>query len=197
MNLKNWNKMNHCFHQYILLIIVSILTVQNAFSQTDSSRVILSETFRISNAKPISYNRGTLIEIDCDSVFVINNRRYRLYEKAAQYILKQNPNKLCKGLIDSYEQSLQEQDIAFGELYKKYIDLDSLSFNTIQATKIDLGAINNSLNGAQTEIKNVNKNLDEVRQIIKEERKRSFLDKVIYAGGGVAAGILAGLILAQ
>ena len=181
-----------------IIIVILLIVSQRAIAQIDSTGIImLSDTFCFSNQKPLPFLNGSTISTLCDTLFIINKHRFTLYEKAAGIIREKKYINACNVLIQNYEERLQSQNMAFSKLYNDYIALDSVSQKTIIETKNSLIQVNNTISSAETNIKIVDQKMDKLRDTIKEERKKSFFDKIGYAIGGIAVGVLGGLIIAN
>jgi len=181
-----------------ILILVLLTVSLKSVGQDDSGKtIVLSDTFCFSNHKPLPFVAGTKIYTLCDSLYIINKHRYVLYEKAADIIRDKKYVNTCNVLIQNYEDRLQAQNQAFNNLYRDYIKADSISQKTINDTKNSLIQVNNTITSAQNNIIGVDKKMDDLKKTINEARRKSFMDKIMYGVGGIAVGILGGLILAH
>jgi hypothetical protein len=182
----------------ILTLSFFIIFSLNASAQVDTSKVyILSDTFCFSNKKPLPFTAGSRILIGCDTAYVINKHRYMLYEKAADVIRERKYVNACNVLIQNYEERIEDQNKAFNQLYQNYIKLDSVSQKTIIETKNSLVQVNVTLAKTQNDIIVVDKKMDDIKKTINKQRAQSFFDKIIYGTGGLAVGILVGLLIAN
>ena len=182
----------------IILLILLIVSLKIEAQQIDSKGIImLSDTFCFSNNKPFPFIAGMKVSTLCDTLYIINKHRYGLYEKAANIIKDKKYVNTCNVLIQNYEDRLQAQNIAFYKLYSDYIKQDSLSQKTITDTRNSLVQVNNTITAAQNNIGVVDKKMDDLTQTIKDQRRKSFFDKILYGIGGVAVGVLGGLIIAH
>jgi hypothetical protein len=178
------------------LFLFFVLINFAALAQTSNvETIVLSDTFCISPHKPLPFKAGSIIQTSCDSTYMINNMRFKLYERSVEIIRDKKYVNTCKVLMDNYEQRLAEQNKAFNKLYGDYIKLDSVSHNVIADTKNNLIQVNSTLVKAQTDITSVNVKMDQIKNTINEQRKKSFFDKILYGTGGVAVGILLGLLI--
>ncbi|MFL5728794.1 MAG: hypothetical protein ACJ75J_04830 [Cytophagaceae bacterium] len=182
----------------ILIIACMLACVLPSLAQTNTGKEItLSDTFCFSNHKPLPFVTGTRIYTLCDTLYIINKHRYMLYEKAADVIRDKKYINTCNVLIQNYEDRLQAQNKAFYALYDNYIKLDSVSQRSITDTKNSLVQVNNTIASAQNNIVVVDKKMDDLKKTINEQRRKSFFDKILYGIGGIAVGILGGLIIAN
>jgi hypothetical protein len=179
------------------LIFALLATSLNGLAQDDSKTIVLNDTFCFFSHKPLPFTAGTKIYSQCDTMYIINKHRYVLYEKAADVIREKKYVNACNVLIQNYEDRLQAQNKAFNQLYNNYIKLDSVSQRTISDTKNSLIQVNNTIASAQNNIVVVDKKMDDLKKTINQQRRQSFFDKILYGLGGVAVGILGGLIIAN
>lgn len=176
------------------LVLISL----KSYSQIEPEKeIVLSDTFCFSNKKPLPFTAGSKIFLKCDTAYVINKHRYILYEKAVDVIKTGKYVNTCNLVIKNLEDRVEAQNKAFIELYNNYISLDSISQKTIQDTKTNLVQVNNTLVKAQTDIGEVDKKMDDLKATINAQRRQSFMDKIYYGAGGVAVGILVGLIITR
>jgi hypothetical protein len=178
------------------ILFILIFLAFNATAQINTEQVlILSDTFCFSTQKPKPIIAGTKVMSPCDTVYIINKHRYLLYEKAANVVRDPKYFSTCSLLVQNYEDRIQAQNKAFTSLYNNYIKLDSISQKTITDTRNSLVQVNNTLISAQTNIGVVDKKMDGLKDTINQQRRKSFFDKIIYGVGGVALGILGGIVL--
>jgi hypothetical protein len=186
------------FRYFLLLLFLATGIAADGQTGPASSKIIvLGDTFCVSRKTPIAYTYGSLIRIDCDTVYVINKARFGLYEKARKTVINNNYSNAQRELAENYEQALAEQDKAFRELFDRYQRLDSSYQLTITTTRSSILAVNENLNAARQTVDAANKNLAEVNKIIAAARRRNFLDKVLYGMGGVGIGVIAGVLLVR
>jgi hypothetical protein len=181
-----------------ILVFILLTASFTSMAQDDSTKVVtLSDTFCISNQKPLMFLPGTKMYSLCDTLYIINKHRYQLYEKAADIIRDKKYVNTCNMLIQNYEERLEAQNKAFYKLYGDYIKLTNLSQKTISETKNSLIQVNNTITSAQNNIVVVDKKMDELTKTINHQRKQAFMDKILYGIGGIAVGVLGGLLIAN
>jgi hypothetical protein len=191
------NNINSIFMKKILILLLLTISLKSQGQDDSGKTIVLSDTFCFSNRKPLPFLAGTNIYSQCDTLYIINKHRYVLYEKAADVIREKKYVNACNVLIQNYEDRLQAQNKAFYKLYDNYIKLDSVSQKTISDTKNSLILVNNTIASAQNNIVVVDKKMDDLKKTINEQRRKSFFDKILYGLGGIAVGILGGLIIAN
>ena len=193
----NLTDINLHFMKKIIFLILLTLSLKS-IAQTNSEKTItLSDTFCFSNNKPFIFMPGIKVNTLCDTLYIINKHRYDLYEKAAAIIKDKKYVNTCNVLIQNYEDRLQAQNVAFNKLYGDYIKQDSLSRKTIADTKNSLIQVSNTISSTQTNIGIVDKKMDVLTTTIKEQRRKSFFDKILYGIGGIAVGALGAVIIAH
>lgn len=179
-----------------IILSFCIIVASQGYTQTDTSNVtVLSDTFCFSNQKPLLFTAKSKIFIDCDTVYVLNKHTMALYKTVSKALQQRTGLNTCTLVVSNLENRLDEQNKAFHKLYQNYIKLDSVSQQTIKDTKTSLVQVNNTLVKAQTDIVVVDKKMDDLKTTINKQRRQSFFDKIIYGTGGIAVGILAGLLI--
>jgi hypothetical protein len=182
----------------ILLLLFFASIGFQSFAQTrDNETIILSDTFCFSGHRPLPFKAGSIIQTTCDSTYMINKMRYKLYERSVQMVRDNKYMNTCKALKENYEERIDAQDKAFNKLYKDYIKLDSVSRNVITETRTSLIQVNNTLSKAGEDLASVDTKMGEIKKTINEQRKQSFFDKILYGTGGVAVGVLVGLLIVR
>ncbi|HVD99083.1 MAG TPA: hypothetical protein VNB90_12825 [Cytophagaceae bacterium] len=181
----------------IFILFLALFAFQNTIQAQDNKTIILSDTFCVSTQKPKPLVPGMLVGTTCDTLYIINKHRYQLYEQAAKVIRDKKYMSTCDVVIQNYEQRLQAQNIAFEKLYHDYIALDSISQSTITQTKNSLVQVDGKLAGVQDGIGNVDQKIGDIQKTLNAQRRKSFFDKILYGVGGIAVGILGGLIIAH
>jgi hypothetical protein len=182
------------------LFIFSFLLLLSfsGYSQLEPTKeVILSDTFCFSNKKPLPFVAGSRIKTECDTVYIINKHRYNLYEESVTMIKTGKYVNACNATVKSLEDRIESQNKAFYQLYNTYMALDSVSQKSINDTRTSLIQVNNTLVNTQNNIVEVDKKMGEIKKTINQQRRQSFMDKILYGTGGVAVGILVGLIIAR
>lgn len=180
----------------VVLVVFIIQLSSNGFSQVlHEYDIVLSDTFCFSNKKPLPFLAGSRIQLKCDTAYIINKHRFVLYEKAATVIREGKYVNACNVVIKNLEDRIDAQNKAFTQLYNNYIKLDSVSQTTIKETRTSLVQVNNTLVNAQDKIVVVDKKMDELKDTINKQRRQSFMDKMLFGTGGIAVGILVGLII--
>ena len=155
---------------------------------------IIIDTICSGNDKPIPCIKGKIIQIDCDTLYLINKMRFKLYEEAKQAVLKGGSYEV---LIQNYEESLNEQDSYYQKLLEKNRQLDSNSQNIVRETKATLVQVEHSLSQSSLSLDLANKNLEEANKLIKKERKNGMWNKLFVGAGTFTMGILTGILLGK
>jgi len=144
---------------------------------------------------PIIVNNNVVVINNSDSLHLINNLRFRYYEKLRkvlddslelknEYILLQYEN-LLKGNVRQYNTLLENCDSSSNLFNRFMVETDS-------ALKIT----SKSLELSEQSLENTMLSLKEAKELLEQERGIQFWDKLTIGIGGVGLGILIG-ILAQ
>lgn len=144
-------------------------------------------------APPLIATNGQQIIIQCDTVYLVNKHRYRLYEKARDFILRTDISKEQE-LIGAYENQVQKAEEAYRMMLGKYEDLAAAYAEDLKKSAAGLEEVRKELILAQ---ENVNKAAAELEDLRKNyrDRRSGLTGKLLWAGGGAAAGILLMILL--
>jgi hypothetical protein len=182
----------------ILVILFFTTLTFTAFAQTNyTEAIILSDTFCLSGHRPLPFKAGSIIQTSCDSSYMINKMRYKLYERSVEMVRDNKYVNTCKVFMENCEDRIAAQNKAFNKLYNDYIRLDSISHTVITDTRSSLIQVNNTLAKAGSDLTAVDQKMKNIQDTINQQRKKSFFDKILYGTGGVAVGVLVGLLIAR
>lgn len=176
---------------FILILAVSGVSGK-AQAQTDPVPY-LSDTFCVSTGSPVLLTRGKTVTIVCDSMYMINKLRYKLYQRLHQHISQWGPS--CDTLTRSYEQSLQASEEAYRQLLENYGRSDRLAQAMIDSTHASLLQMKQSLEHTENILQSSRQELEKTRHALRKVRRQTFLQRVSLGLGGLGIGLLFGLVI--
>ena len=178
-------------------IILVLCILINLLSSAQNSGVkIIPTEYSSSNKSPMKFTLGDTLLINCDTVFLVNKGRYNFYKNIHSAILKDNDS-TCIKLLESYEIRLIEHEKSFLELLENSRKAEKSALELVTFTQNSLASTQKSLDNTQLTLDNTRKTLEEANRYIKKERWNSAGKKVIIGVGGVAVGIVTGVLIAK
>jgi len=162
-------------------------------AQNGNFKIITSD-FGLSNKSPLLIKAGDTLQIECDSVFLINKGRYNFYKNIHSSILINNDS-TCTRLLNSYEILLSEHEKSYMELIENSRLAEKATFELLTSTQNSLLDTQKTLENAQYSLENTRKNLEIANDHIKKERWNSAGKKFLIGVGGAAVGIITGVLI--
>jgi len=153
---------------------------------TDSSCLV--------SAPAVMLMAGEKILIGCDTAWIINKNRYRLYEKARNYLLKLDPGEAGQ-TIAGYEAALSNADRFALDMQMKYKQLSG-EMQALQEQNRQLAeSLRKDIETASGLVRHSDEALENLKQDFKSNRRKYKLQRWIYGGAGLLAGLAAGMII--
>ncbi len=172
------------------VLIVCILCTWTMFGQADTVKVDFSESF----APPLLFLQGANLEIQTDSVFVMNAPRYRFYRDLHETYLQQNTVALADLVLKRYEASLIERDSFFTLLFVNNWETELRMSKMEREWRKLQKDLQQTLNVSENLLKNSNQRLLSTTLTMKKSNRKSKLEKIIIGSAGIGIGALVGLI---
>jgi hypothetical protein len=138
--------------------------------------------------------RGDTIIVSCDSLFLMNPKRYAFYKSIHSTILSNNDSTLVN-LLNSYEQRLKEHQQIIDELLLNSKLAESISFDLIESTHSSIATTQKTIVNSQMLLESSSGKLDHAKEDIKKSQIKSTRNKLLFGAGGFGAGVVLGLLL--
>jgi ElaB/YqjD/DUF883 family membrane-anchored ribosome-binding protein len=177
----------------IFLLIFTLFLFSIAIAQVSQFKTITTD-YSLSTKSPLLINAGDTLLIQCDSVFLINKDRYKFYKNMHAAILNDNDSS-CTMLLKAYEIKLAEHELSFKELLENSRLAEKTTSELLAFTKNSLLNTQNTLENIQITLENTRKNLEIANKHIKKERWNTAGKKIMIGVGGVAVGLVAGILI--
>lgn len=172
-----------------IYLITTLLLVSAGVVRSQTPAVIkFTDTSCYETARPMLLTGGQQVLIQCDTVYLINKTRFRLYEKARHFILDTDILKYQTAL-EEYEVQLNKADEAYKNIYQKYLLMSGNYEKDLKTTNSDLKNVRSELSKAQSEVKSASEDLEKLRKKLSAERWKSLGTKLLYGVGGAVIGI--------
>jgi len=179
----------------ILLLLFagfSIALSQPAIRDFDNCRTLQSVVF----------NANDIVRIHCDTVYVLNKLTFRRYDAAYRDLRKKGTN--IANLMNAYDEliavqqkQLQDRDRSYNELLMNFKNLSEGTQSRIAASTTTLGSAVGSMEQLNKNLTETNNLLGEAQEILKAEQRSIFINNLLWGVGGVAVGLVAGILIAK
>jgi hypothetical protein len=140
--------------------------------------------------KPYRATKGQTLNIQCDTVVLINAYHYQLYEKARISLLSTDFEKYNE-VFNAYETQSKLYKQWNDSLQLKYMDISTMFKNSIENTQNSLISIKDNLSAAKDSLNTANQNLTEAMQHLNTAKH----EKWFYASVGFLLGTLITVIV--
>jgi ElaB/YqjD/DUF883 family membrane-anchored ribosome-binding protein len=177
----------------LFLLILTLFLFSTTIAQNSQFKTITPD-FSLSTKSPFVINTGDTLLIQCDSVFLINKERYKFYKNMHVAILNENDSS-CAMMLKAYEIKLTEHELSFKELLENSRLAEKTTSELLAFTKNSLLNTQNTLENTQIKLENTRKNLEIANNHIKKERWNTAGKKIMIGVGGVAVGLITGILI--
>jgi len=176
----------------VLLAGMSVASAQPAVRDFDDCGTLQSVVF----------NANDLIRIHCDTVYVLNKLTFRRYDAAYRDLRKKGAS--ISNLMNAYDEliavqqrRIQEQDRRYSELRLNFKELSEGTQSRLEASTTKLGSAVGSMEQLNKNLTETNNLLGEAKDILKSEQRSLFINNLLWGVGGVAVGLVAGLLISR
>ncbi len=175
------------------LIIIYFLALA-AFTNAQAPLKYFTDTSCLITASPLRILSGQQIVVQCDTAYLLNKYRFKLYEKSRVFIQNQDPEKQLAA-IGEYEKMLNSANKSYQEIMQKYktvFDLHKKDLDEFQK-RLDLAA--KELDTAKAELDKAKKDLEDARKQVSRKKNSTFKTALIWGGSGLITGLILSLII--
>ena len=158
--------------------------------QVDTVKVDFSESF----ASPLLFLHGANLEVQADSVFVMNAPRYRFYRDLHEAYLQKNTLALSELVLQRYETSLIERDSFFTLLFVNNWETELRMTNMESEWRSLQKNLQQTLTVSENLLKNSNQHLSSTTKTVKKSNRKSRFEKILIGSAGIGIGALVGLV---
>ena len=171
-------------------LVACLLLSITLCGQTDTVKVDFTESF----APPLLFLSGANLNVQADSVYVMNAPRYQFYRDLHEAYLQKNTIALSDLVLKRYEASLIERDSFFTLLFVNNWETELRMTNMESEWRSLQNNLQQTLTASEILLKNSNQRLITTTQTLKKSNRKSKLEKIIIGSAGIGIGALVGLI---
>jgi hypothetical protein len=177
-----------------LILLIAFLTIAIISLGQIKSKVIIPSNYCISEQRPLLFTIGDTILVECDSIYMMNAKRYAFYKSVHEAFLKDNDAVYGK-LLESYELRLKEHQDTYERLFSNIHQSDKITSDLVDSSQQSLASAKRSIFSLQEKLDVSIKNLELANAIIKDERRKSRNQKILTGVGGAGVGLIVGILI--
>lgn len=178
----------------IIFLNIFILVSGVAYSQIKSDTLIVDKSYENSYKKPILAKYGTIIINQTDSLYLVNDLRFRYYEKL-RMTLKDSLEITLDDIIFKYEKLIKENETAYNNLLENCNQTGLLNQEIITNTETSLDKTIRNIDSTLVSIEKANQSLDKTEKLLKKSKNKQNAGKLTFGIGGIAIGFFIGILL--
>lgn len=172
----------------ISAVLLIILLSQFTLPAQNIPLIKFTDTSCFQTARPVRLIAGQQVLVQCDTAFIINKSRFRLYEKARAFIL--DTNKLnYKSAIEEYEKDLNKASEVYNAIYNKYMIMSEEYGRSLDMNIKELTLVRKDLVKAQSDLLAARDELGKVKKNLAAHQRLKLAGKLLYGLTGAAIGI--------
>ncbi|MBI4427589.1 MAG: hypothetical protein HY562_00550 [Ignavibacteriales bacterium] len=138
----------------------------------------------------------------CDTSYVLNKLTFRRYDSAYKDLRRKgtsigNLMNAYDEIIDLQESRLKEQLKSYDELRANFAELSTETQAKIVESSTRLASAVSSMENLSKDLTETKRLLGEAKEIVEAEKRGLNLEKILWGAGGLAAGIVVGVLIAQ
>ncbi|PKP43612.1 MAG: hypothetical protein CVT95_12055 [Bacteroidetes bacterium HGW-Bacteroidetes-12] len=176
-----------------LILLIAFLSIAIISIGQIKSKAIIPSNYCVSEQRPMLFTSGDTIVIECDSIYLMNAKRYAFYKSVHEALLQDDDN-VYRELLESYELRLTEHQDTYERLFSNLNLSDKITVDLIGSSQQSLASTQKSISNLQEKLDNSIKNLEIANTIIKDERRKSRNQKILTGVGGAGLGFILGVI---
>jgi len=188
--------MNNLGYRTALIVAVAVIGAAHVSAQAPTNFDNCSEV------RSVLFVRGDVLHIACDTAYVLNTLTFRRYNAAYKDLRKKGPS--ISNLMSAYDEimALQEQRLAtqqksFEELRLNFNNLAGTTSSTIEGSAARLTRAVTSIDSLKSDMIETKRLLSETQEILEAEKRGLGLEKFLWGVGGLAAGLVLGVVISQ
>jgi len=142
------------------------------------------------------FAEDTLV-VRCDTMYLVNKVAVQNYRAFRHYALKTKDGKIYEALNELYERRLAEQKAEYDSLMGIVQRFQDQSESTMGEIEGRADSMNFHLAQIDSSLMQATRTLEEVRENVKREKRSAWWKRAGIGLGGVAIGLLLGLLIGQ
>ncbi len=180
---------------HILFALFTVLLLP-LHAQDAARLTVIGPDYALSTDSPLCFTSGDTLLIRCDSVYVINTERYRIYT-ACLRALREDNEQPCGRLLQAYEDRLREHDESYRLLLANCRETEKVSDEMLSYTRASLENTLATLDHTQQTLDRSLEGLRQTEELLRRQQNRQTGQKFLIGAGGVGLGILVGILVGQ
>jgi len=146
--------------------------------------------------RPLLLYQGMRHVVGCDSVYILNPFRYRLYREAAEVVLGME-HAADQGRLAQLEGHLKLLGDRGLRMAAAYDSLERVSMRTVREQEQLIRNLRSDLGLVREDLESGRQRVAVMERDLKRAQQTALRRNMIWAGGGLAAGFVLGIVLLQ
>lgn len=178
--------------KYTIIFCLALLSF-TAKAQIKSKITLIPDWYKSSFEKPLLFTAGDTLIVQADTIYVINKIRYQFYQNLHKNILDDSFMD-CESTIETLRKQLEASNLAYDQLYANCDQTGKAAHKTITTSIQSLNNIETKLTNTESKLTQSISKLDKTNELMKQIKKDKKKDKLLFGIGGIAIGILCGIL---
>lgn len=177
-----------------LILLIAFLSIALISSAQIRSKVTIPSSYCLSEQRPLLFTIGDTILVECDSIYIMNAKRYAFYKSVHEAMINDDDNVYNK-LLESYELRLKQHQDSYEKLFSNMHQSDKIASDLIESSQQSLSGTQKNVLELQEKLDMSLKNLEHANAIIKDERRKGRNQKFLAGVGGAGLGLIVGVLI--
>lgn len=150
----------------------------------------------------VMFTDNDMILVRCDTVFVLNKLTFKRFDGAYRDLRRKGTG--ASALIKAYDEivtlqtgRIEQQARQYDELHARFASLSNEAETRHEDSSVRLSAALASMQRVTTDLTQTKSLLGEAKDIIEAEQRGFHLEKLLWGIGGIAAGMVVGILIAR
>lgn len=178
----------------LILFIPYLFLFTTLFGQFETDTIKIEQSYELTKSKPIKIQSGQIVISQANNIYLVNELRFNYYEQLRS-ILSDSIDFAMDDLILKYEKALKDNDYQYNLLLNNCEEQSRLYQKHTEEVKSSIALTSNTLILTQQSLTNANQSIKEANELMRASKAQRTWQKIGIAGGGVAIGLVLGLLV--
>ncbi len=177
----------------VRILFTALLLILFYGVKSQESPAIIPASYALSFDQPLMFGKGSLLKIECDSLFVLNHVSFSYFKSLREVLADHSAG--CSVLVELYKNSVKENMALAEKLMINSRETDKLNMQQYVLTKDYLNSAQKSLDESIIKLENAGRLIDKSNRQVTRLKHRNTMEKILFGIGGLGLGIFTGIVL--